>query len=73
MLYAESAMVILPEISSGLFWESAIAANGNPQLSTGPQKWVDMKYVRISLEAKFEKKVDMMRFKVLQKQFKIDV
>ena len=35
-----SPQVILPEIMSGDFWVSAMAARGSPQLATGPQKCV---------------------------------
>lgn len=35
---------MVPEMISSSFLKSARAANGNPQLATGPQKWVEKKY-----------------------------
>lgn len=43
--YTQRAAVILPLMYLGSFLVSAIAANGMPQLATGPQKWVLLRRV----------------------------
>lgn len=47
--YMDKATVIFPLIIEGSFCVSAIAAKGIPQLATGPQKWVLIKYCLNSL------------------------
>lgn len=47
--YRHRAVVIVPEMIFGSFLMSARAAIGMPQLATGPQKWVLIRYSRNSL------------------------
>ena len=47
--YKHKASVIFPLMYLGSLWISAIAAIGIPQLATGPQKCVLIKYSRVSL------------------------
>jgi hypothetical protein len=41
--YKANAEVIFPEMNSGDFEVSAIAARGSPQFATGPQKCVEVR------------------------------
>lgn len=47
--YIINEPVIGPEISSGSFFKSMMAATGIPKLETGPQKWVVKMYLRFCL------------------------
>lgn len=50
--YKINEPVIGPEIKSGSFFKSKMAATGIPKLETGPQKWVVQTYLNDCLENK---------------------